>query len=815
MPNDRLLTPPQRSAAIRRARDTLALLSGAGCGKTFVLARRFTELLTTSTHAAPLGRIVALTFTDKAAAEMAQRVRGMLGEFASAAPASKKAKLLAWLDEIDEARIMTIHGFCANLLRTYAVQAGIDPEFHVFPDELAAAVMRDQAAEQACLAAIQEHSTETGELVMQMGFDGLLGEVTALLTCRSAWRREEYADPAQILDRWRRLADEQRAAAWRRLDADSALRTAVQELAAVPCRDTSDKLYIHRQSQLEVARELLDIAAGRTPEMFARLNDKMGNSGSAKAWGNKETVQAVRQQVKRLVEGLDEYAVFARQIGAIDEEAAKWLRALTTLAGKADSLYTAAKRSAGMLDFDDLLLHARSLLETNPTVRAAVSSQIDQLLLDEGQDTDALGMDLLTRAISPGPGVPSPDRLPEGRLFVVGDAKQSIYRFRGAQVEVFQNLCDQFGPARQESLDTSFRTHAAGVAFANHLFERLMADDYRPIRAHRPFAASAQRGASVEILLARTTGESPIESAAEATTAQAAAVAGRIRRILDDRQKLVWDRAAGSWRAVEPRDIAVLFARMTQSLHYERELSRAGVPYYVIAGTGFYQQQEVRDVLSALACIDNPHDDIAFFGALRSGLFGLDDNVLMHVAETCRCPYLPTLADHPLSALDAHGNERLRQAVELLWNLHRRKDATGIATVLEELLEATAFEAVLLGQFQGRRMLGNVRRLVDHARSADASAMTMADFVRQLGQRIIDDSRSEQAAVAGEEENVVRIMTIHKAKGLEFPMVILPDLNAADTFQPGKNPAARRLGIDLLAGQSAGGIGRFRIIATR
>ena len=172
-----------------------------------------------------------------------------------------------------------------------------------------------------------------------------------------------------------------------------------------------------------------------------------------------------------------------------------------------------------------------------------------------------------------------------------------------------------------------------------------------------------------------------------------------------------------SWRAVRPGDVAILFARMTNSLDYERQLQLRGIPYHVLSGTGFFRQQEVFDVLNALRVIDNPFDDVALFGMLRGGMFGLDDNALMHVAETLDPPYLPALtriADdgdcekNPRKAfrgLSEHRSETLAFAIGLLGALHRRKDTVGIDSLIARLLEETGYEATLGSQFHGRRMV--------------------------------------------------------------------------------------------------------------
>ncbi|MFB3890468.1 MAG: UvrD-helicase domain-containing protein [Phycisphaerae bacterium] len=784
------LTPAQDAAARTRIGENLALRSGAGCGKTFVLARRFTELLMAAGDENPLRRFVALTFTDKAALEMSQRVRSMLAELAARAKGESRERILGWLEEVDDARISTIHSFCSTLLRSHAVQAGIDPNFAVCSDELTVGRMIAEAADKAVLTAVESAQEDVAEVLQHVSFDEMVDLVRQLVRDRTMWRPEDYADADRTLARWKTMVEYARAAAWARLARDDRIASLLAGAKNAITDGVKEDLLAIRSQALGLIESLLREPTPARAAALAELPDKLGRIG-----GMSKPAVAMRHILVELFEAARKYALYGEELGELDAPSAKALAAITSLAQRANTIFTAEKRAAGMLDFTDLLYYAHRLLEDNEDIRQSVRKQIDQLLIDECQDTDSFQAALLMMAIFPdeswqelamsdtsrrdgGLGAPQA-KLPDGRLFLVGDAKQSIYRFRGAQVEVFQNLCRRLGPRKQEWLDLSFRTHEAGAAFVNHLFGPLMGDDYEPIKARRPFAGSPQRGPSVEIIVANTAeGERP-RRADESTAAQAAAVAQRIRQMLDDGEKLVWDQAANAWRAVRPRDIAILFSRMTASLDYERELARREVPYYVVAGTGFFNQQEVFDVLNALRVIDNPFDDVSFFGVLRSSLFGLDDNALMHIAAAFRPPYMPKLVATSVPALTAPQQESLRTAVELLWGLHGIKDAVGIDQLIERVLAATGYEATLLSQFEGRRMLGNVRMLIEHARAATAGPASLAGFIGEMGERVIDQSRFEQAAVAGEGEDVVRIMTIHKAKGLEFPVVVLPDLNFA------------------------------------
>ena len=768
------LTPTQRAAAIDRAAENIALRSGAGCGKTFVLAHRYAELLARSQADEPLSGLVALTFTDKAALEMAQRVRRMLAERLAGASAADQKRLRRWLEDLPEARISTIHSFCASVLRSHAIEAGIDPSFAVCADELVTARMRAEAADEAVLSAVERGADDVAELVAAEGFGNLAGLVRWLVEHRAAYDKAAYADADAILARWRARADRDLREAWQRLQGDTRVLDSQAALEGLSCGDPDDKLAARIAWMTATTRALLADHAAWSEEALSGFEGGVGNIGRKDAWGSTQAASRARELARKHQAVMAEYARSAGLVGQADARAARALAALVRLAAQAEERHARAKQSRGLVDFDDLLVHARDLTRDNAAVRRAIGAGIDQLLIDECQDTDGCQMDLLLALLGRG----RDEAPPAGKVFVVGDAMQSIYRFRGAQVEVFRDLCSRLGPDKQESLDVSFRTHAAGVAFVNHLFGRMMGPDYVPIRAHRQEVPPQP---AVEILLAA--GAEPIGSADEAVAVQAAATAERIAEMIRGAEKLVWDAGAGCWRGVRPGDIAILFARMTRSLDYERQLQLRGVPYYVLKGTGFFQQQEVFDVLNALRVIDNPFDDVALLGVLRSGMFGLDDGALMHLAEQLRPPYLPALTEaldaaRPVGGLSEGQGRVLAVACRLLDRLHRRKDAVGIDELIEEVLAAGGYEAALLSRREGRRRLGNVHMLIDRARSAAAGQLSLAGFIDEVHALTIDQSRSEQAAVGGEAEDVVRIMTIHKAKGLEFPVVFVPDLNA-------------------------------------
>lgn len=770
------LTDAQRSAAIERKAENIALLSGAGCGKTYVLARRFTELLMNREDTEnPLSRFVALTFTEKATLEMSLRVRKLLADRAAASEGPDRSRLFGWLQEVPAARISTIHGFCASLLRLYAIEAGIDPNFAVCADDLLTGQMTGEAAEQALLQAIEVGSQDVIEALSLLPYQQLVDHIQLLIKQRTAWQQGQYDDATMILRRWSELAETESQTAWQAYVQNQTLHQRMKQARSLPCTNADDKLAIYRQSQLAIIQELIDNPTARTTETIASLKKAPGNIGSAKAWGSREETTDARKLLVDLVKQAVKMSVYCEGLGTSDRQAAEILATLTRLAREADELYRSEKRRRGLLDFTDLLTATSQLLERSESVRRSVSGSIDQLLLDEAQDTNAYQMLLLERLVF---GQAGAEDLQPGKLFVVGDAKQSIYRFRGAQVEVFEDLCRRLGPGQQEKLTISFRSSPATVAFVNHLFERLIENSYEAISANR---TDCRETPAVEIILAGLP-EGQKFRAERAVDAQALITAQRIDEMVQGQEKLVWDKQAKALRPVQYGDIAMLFRRMTNSLPFERRLAEMAVPYYVVAGTGFFKQQEVFDVLNALSVIDNPFDDVAFFGFLRSSMVGLDDNALMCIAEAIATPYLPSLngtSQVPrIPGLSVAQGQALSFAVELVSDLTGRKNAIGVDEIIRLLLDRTGYEAVLLSQPRGKRMAGNVRMLAERAQTASGRHMSLTDFIAQMGEQVLQGARAEQAGVAGERDNVVKIMTIHKAKGLEFPVVVLPDLNA-------------------------------------
>ncbi len=757
------LTDAQR-ASIERTDLSMAVTSGAGCGKTFVLARRYLQVLEDLALPEAVSRVAAVTFTEKAAIEMRQRIAALIRQqLPGEADPHRQLLLGEWLDRLGGARISTIHGFCSHLLRAYAIEAGVDPAFAVLADEFQTRALTHEACSTALLAALAGEAPAAAELVEHFSHDQLLAMLATLVAERWRWQSVDYAAPADTLARWELTRQQVCQQAWAALDAD-ALRAEMDWLGALACDNPEDKLAVHLREQLALAAQILAGPEHWNEVLFAALKPKAGGIGSAKAWD--ADVKEIRHRCKALLEALEGLGQLAGPINEADALAAELLATLTALAADACGRFAQAKRRAGVLDFTDLQLLSRDLLRDNPTVRQAVAADIHQLLIDEFQDTDALQRELLWLAAGCQTLQP-----PEGKIFFVGDAKQSIYRFRGAEVEVFQAARAALSQAGRQNLDRNFRTHDGGVTLTNVLFGPLMGEAYEPLVAHR---RTRPPEPAAELLLAECDAKArrPAQMRAEAR-----AVAERIARMVAAEERRVWDEARQDWRPVRPRDIAILLPQMQNTAPLEEALQDAGVDYYVVSGAGLYRQQEVYDLLNALRAIDNPLDDVALAGFLRGGMVGLDDHALLHLALAAEPPYRPRLRDLAvLERLTEPVRKRLVRAAGLLETLSAYKDAAPIDALIERLLAETGYEAVLLGQPHGQRRCGNLQRVLAQARAAQSAGATLGAFTAYISQLAIEQVRAEQASLEAEAGDVVRIMTVHKAKGLEFPVVVLADL---------------------------------------
>ncbi len=723
-------TPAQENAVFGTAPD-LCVTAGAGSGKTRVLVDRFVHLVIE--RRVPVERILAITFTEKAAAEMKERIARA---FADVGREDLRRA-------VEFAYISTIDSFCARILRENALQAEVDPRFTVL-EEFDAARLLEEAADEVLLS---RSESEMAPLMEATGIPDLtrtLCDLHARVRASGKPLERDTLEPPprpetalreirENLDRLRRamvdLTPEQRE------KIEGVLSLAV-ELEAMPRSDPPVRL----AAAVESARKSIHL-------------------GRVRRDGIKEPLRRIKEELLGLL------------LGERLEEKVRPFRALLgDLLASLDEAYEAKKRSAASLDFSDLEWRVRRLLAGAPAARARIAGKFEHLFLDEFQDTNPLQKEIV-------------DLLHSGNaLFAAGDAQQSIYGFRDADVGIIAGFRARVEPdGGHVRLADNFRSRPEIVEFTNRLFSpRLWVPGGVPFE---PMRSAAEHGRkeipSVELLLAEG------EGAEEGRRREAEALAGRISALVEG-EALRFTRV-GSGRAGEPLgygDVAVLFRSTTGMRFYERAFSDRQIPYFVQKGRGYFQTQEVRDLLNLIRVLDNPLDDYRLAALLRSPLGSLGDDDLLLLCRGASGGPARRLAVRIRSGavdLPERARRRLEAFRAILDRLRDRKGRGPLWLALEELLSESMLAEAALLHFNGRRRFANLRKLVDLVRGWEALGRTsLPELVERLEEYAGPEARESEAAVEAAGDDSVRLMTIHAAKGLEFPLVVLADLGRAE-----------------------------------
>ena len=780
-------TPEQAEAVYTHDCD-LIVTAGAGSGKTRVLVERFVTLLDAHEDW-PLTSIVAITFTEKAAREMRDRVRAAIESKLERAPEADRGRWAAHYAALNAARIGTIHGLCAQLLRANPAEAGLDPAFEVLDENEAAIVLND--AVESALVRLASSGSPAAALLSAYDLRTVRGILRAHAVSDAAAEVAEAlaAAPRELWARWESAWQAERAAIIRALRADPAWQEALawgryQEMPE------GDKLTAMWDVVLTAAPALREADEDAFCQQAARIVDAIDlRVGSKAKWGGDEQLQVCKNTLRAIREPLKQAL---NDIGAppgeLDEAALTWLPHWGEAIALAADEYQRLKARRGALDFADLEHGARRLLRSDE-VCARYHAEFRQVLVDEFQDTNGAQREIIDRLCAA-------DR-PEsaGRLFVVGDPKQSIYAFRGADVSVFGDvrraLLDRGG--RELPLSTSFRTHERLVGAFNDVFRAILtvgdgpAARYEvalgvPMAARRAcdLQAAPHQAQPVTVLAIPKLDQqtAPDFQDKEALRRWEAWELAQTLEAMIERGAAVWDREqdGGRYRPAGYGDAAVLF-RATGSMPLVEDVFKmAGIPYVTVSGRGYFDRQEVWDLLNLLRALHNPADDLALAAALRSPLFGLSDEALLALrlprdGDRAPLPLWQALGrdDPPFLPPDDVG--ALDFAREVLGELRDRAGRVSIAELLTRALHLTGYLAVLSGLADGARRRGNVEKLLGLARASGRVGLgAFSAYVRDLSAR---EARESEAIV--EVDDAVKLMSVHASKGLEFPIVALFD----------------------------------------
>ena len=745
------------AARQRIATDTASTLfveAGAGSGKTKSLVDRVETLV--AVDGVPLSRIAAVTFTEKAGAELRDRLRERFEKrLATEGAPARSAALAAGLEELDAAAFGTLHSFAQRILTMFPIQAGIPPLLEV-RDEVSSSIRFD--ARWAALRRELLDADEIADSVMlvfsQIKPDDLraivraLGNDWDLIEERVLARRPEPLPPIDLSD----LAREATLLARERGG----------------CRDAAD-LFLGRLAALGAWGQAAQAAANDLERLvqFGAAAGLKFSYGKAPNWDDLAGLRARCTDLQqRIADRWNHYAERALR------NVAWWL-------GQKVLEAASARRAEGDLEFHDLLVLARDLVRRDADARAALQVAFPRILLDEFQDTDPIQVELAVR-IAAGAAGGAPDwrdiEVPAGSLFVVGDPKQSIYRFRRANIGTYLTAQRLLGDG--VALTTNFRTVGPVLDWVNAVFGEVIqpAEDAQP-EYHAldtpPEVRILESGPAVVVLGADESEEKV--SAVVLREREAADVASVVAKALAEAWS-VWDRDAEVWRPIRPRDIAVLVPARTSLPYLEDAFDAVGLAYRAEASSLVYQAPEIRDLMAAARAVADSADRLALVTALRSPLYGCGDDDLWTFVRgggvlglTADIP--ESLAEHPV-ALGIHHLRRIRSIAR--W---------GTPSEVLEALVVDRRQWEIADVTEGPRARDHWRRsrfVIDQARAwADVQKGGLREYLAWAARQADDSTRVAESVLPENDVEAVKVMTVHAAKGLEFPMVVVSGMTSA------------------------------------
>ena len=761
---------------------TLIVEAAAGTGKTSELVRRIVALVRGG-HTT-LDRILSVTFTDLAAGEMKLRLRGDLEAAREGRPPEEQERLKAALRTLEAAPIGTIHSFCADLLRERPVEARVDPVFAVAAGEEQERLF-DQAFEAWFQEVIGDSSSAGGE---RGGAAGPAADGVRRLLRRKV--RGNETPPRELLRHAGRDLAEHRdfEGAWRRdpLDRAGGADRVVQklaEVAAVAARAQRPDEWA-AQSLAEIGRWVDELQRreavrgrdldGLEADLHELSRRRLWNWRGGGKWFAKDLEKASALLLRDAAKA--ELDAFLEACGA--DLAASLREELRPLCARYEEL----KARAGSLDFLDLLLRARDLVRDDPAVRAELQQRFTHVLVDEFQDTDPLQAEilLLIAADDAGEARWRRTRPAAGKLFVVGDPKQSIYRFRRADIALYEDVKTHLLASGAElvHLTTSFRAvpaiqQAVNAGFAPKLSGGTQAA-YVALDPHR--AALPGQPALIALPAPRLYGDRDKVVNFKIEESYPHAVAAWIDWLLRQSGWKVSERDKQDPVPVEARHVCLLFKRMRSwdgdlTRSYVRALEARRIPHVLVGGRSYHAREEVLAMRTAAQAIEWPDDELSVFAALRGPLFALGDDALLLWRER-QGRFHPLR--RPPDALSPQERE-VAEALAVLRDLYLKRNRRPIAETLSRLLDATRAHAGIAIRQAGEQALGNVLRVLELARRFEAAgASSFRAFVDRLSAEA-ERGEGAEAPVVEEGTEGVRIMSVHKAKGLEFPVVVLCD----------------------------------------
>lgn len=717
----------EQKRAIETIDRNLSVIAGAGTGKTKVLTERFVHILENGNL--PLGRevesIVAITFTKKASQEMIERIRREIRK-----NFTRGEKWRGYYRDIEKANISTIHSFCLNILKENAVRADLDPMFEVIEEYESRKMLTSSILE---------------ALTLQLEEDPLMYE---LLKMMKLDRVEPLAeDIKSVYNQIRTIG----------ISIERVREITIKHLESLEAIDLDDLdrirklvyILIEKGSKAAKIKKLLDdekcrsfLEGERVDDLSETLAFIEGNIGSNKK--EQENIDLLTSHIRKALRSLE-------------RENIDYYKTLFKILERVDISYESKKDVFGGLDYEDLQIKTNKLLK-DKSVLAKYQDRYRYIMIDEFQDTNELQKQIFYKIAT------VEKDLDRDNLFIVGDPKQSIYGFRGADLDVFYQVTDYIDTTNggaEVKLNKNYRTVDTVVNFVNNIFSQLMKKKYSALNA----AKESKEKIDVELIsdeeLLIPDGVSPSEYERNFEAEQ---IAKRIRELVNN----------GQYRY---KDFAMLFRATTRNHIYERALNKYGVPYYNIGSKGFFKQQEVVDIINALRSVNNINDKISTIGFLRSNFIGLDDNAIYHIFKDPKADVYESIDALRDEDLDKTETVKLNQALDIYREMKIYRHAYGLNQILFKLLNKSFYIQTTLLKENARQKFANIQKIVDIARQyEDKYTGNLNEFLDYIDE--IRENDESMGQIESDNTDALKILTIHKSKGLEFPVVIIPEMSS-------------------------------------
>jgi ATP-dependent helicase/nuclease subunit A len=775
---DKMKRNLQQKAAIFSKKPFITVSAGAGSGKTSVLTERYRFILEECLHSNSFGanvkEIVALTFTEKAAREMRNRIRYQIEKMVESTYDMTKQFWMKQLQDFEQATISTFHSFCMKLLKDYSFEANVYPDFSLMDDlqstQLKNQVINDLLEDANYLDKWQSVYVYYSRSKIKDIVISVYGKMREFETPIQHWLSGTNGLDQSVLEQ-------------EVLNLEASIINQIEHFMLVALEYRSGfpaPESITRASAVQARlKEMIDILDSPSVEAInwyqSIIKINIPNTTEKHAPALYQFYQHELLPFKEEINGqLKQVAFFKKQLLSSDQIGImnEIMTVFADILIHFDQVYTCEKRALNVLDFSDLQQKAISLLE-HEHIQQLCRKQFKHFLLDEFQDTNHLQMSLL-------------DRINPTYRFIVGDGKQSIYRFRGADVGLIKQMSELAKNDGENgeyiNLFINYRTCVSIIDFVNLTFEHLMKVDHSELQF--PFKIQYEK------LESARNGKREQENRVELYEAsdkesEYQFIANRIVEMKKTKQE-IFDKDTKVWRNVDWHDIAILIPTRTNLLKLERELQIKNIPYTVYGGLGFYDQPEVRDMIMLLQWLNRPYEELYIFAFLKSPLIGLTLDDLFKIKQASKkdvASYLYQqhfINDHSLT-------DNAKQALIKFSRFYRNYipfiPSGGIKTSLRQLFQKSGLKTICLLQKNNVQKVRNVEKLIDIL--VGFNTFSLEEMINQLS--VVKDFSEKEGNAEVEliDENSLHIMTVHASKGLEFPIVFVTNLNGTPRSDSG------------------------------